>query len=305
MIEQHSLNFKSHWVSVNEPTPHEMNALVEKYGVTEELLRYAVDPYEKARVEVDMEAGVTLLIFDVVLPTHDVSEPETAPVGMMIARDNILTFTSEPTSFINKQLTGKIDKLRAAGKQVGNIDFIIQVLYDFTTAYFVPIRRSDGDMQRMQRNLQKNMDRNAITKLMEIETGLVYILSSAQGNISLLQEFKRRFKNTLTEDQLENLDDVIIEAQQGLEMAQMASTLAQRVSSAYNKVLDSRLNETMRFLTVYSIILSIPPIVSGFYGENVKLPLDDASWSWQFTIIITLVLIVLSIWFIFNKHFWK
>jgi magnesium transporter len=209
MIEQHSLNFKSHWVSVNEPTPHEMNALVEKYGVTEELLRYAVDPYEKARVEVDMEAGVTLLIFDVVLPTHDVSEPETAPVGMMIARDNILTFTSEPTSFINKQLTGKIDKLRAAGKQVGNIDFIIQVLYDFTTAYFVPIRRSDGDRQRMQRNLQKNMDRNAITKLMEIETGLVYILSSAQGNISLLQEFKRRFKNTLTEDQLENLDDVI------------------------------------------------------------------------------------------------
>ncbi|MCH3904758.1 MAG: magnesium transporter CorA family protein [Lactobacillus sp.] len=305
MIEQHSLNFKSHWVSVNEPTPHEMNALVEKYGVTEELLRYAVDPYEKARVEVDMEAGVTLLIFDVVLPTHDVSEPETAPVGMMIARDNILTFTSEPTSFINKQLTGKIDKLRAAGKQVGNIDFIIQVLYDFTTAYFVPIRRSDGDRQRMQRNLQKNMDRNAITKLMEIETGLVYILSSAQGNISLLQEFKRRFKNTLTEDQLENLDDVIIEAQQGLEMAQMASTLAQRVSSAYNKVLDSRLNETMRFLTVYSIILSIPPIVSGFYGENVKLPLADASWSWQFTIIITLVLIVLSIWFIFNKHFWK
>jgi magnesium transporter len=85
----------------------------------------------------------------------------------------------------------------------------------------------------------------------------------------------------------------------------MASTLAQRVSSAYNTVLDSRLNETMRFLTVYSIILSIPPIVSGFYGENVKLPLADASWSWQFTIIITLVLIVLSIWFIFNKHFWK
>jgi magnesium transporter len=305
MIEQHSLNFKSHWVSVNEPTPHEMNALVEKYGVTEELLRYAIDPYEKARVEVDMEAGVTLLIFDVVLPTHDVSEPETAPVGMMIARDNILTFTSEPTSFINQQLTTKIDKLHAAHKQVGNIDFIIQVLYDFTTAYFVPIRRSDGDRQRMQRNLQKNMDRAAITKLMEIETGLVYILSSAQGNISLLQEFKRRFKNTLTEDQLENLDDVIIEAQQGLEMAQMASTLAQRFSSAYNKVLDSRLNETMRFLTVYSIILAIPPIVSGFYGENVKLPLADSSWSWQFTIIITLVLIVLSIWFIFNKHFWK
>lgn len=88
-------------------------------------------------------------------------------------------------------------------------------------------------------------------------------------------------------------------------MAQMASTLSQRVSSASSKVLDSRLNETMRFLTVYSIVLAIPPIVSGFYGENVKLPGADLDWAWQLTIMITLIMIVLSIWFIFNKHFWK
>lgn len=305
MIAQHSLNFKSHWISVDQPSQKEMEALVTTYGVTEELLRYAIDPYEKARVEIDHDAGVTLLIFDVVLPTHSASEPETAPIGLMIARDNILTFTNQQTSFINQKLTAKIANLKASQQELGNIDFIISILYDFTTAYFAPIRRSDGVRQRMQRNLQKNMDRAAITKLMEIETGLVYILSSAQGNIALLQEFKRRFKNTLTADQLENLDDVIIEAQQGLEMAQMASSLAQRVSSAYSKVLDSRLNETMRFLTVYSIILAIPPIVSGFYGENVHLPMADSSWSWQFTIILTLVMIVLSIWFIFNKHFWK
>lgn len=149
------------------------------------------------------------------------------------------------------------------------------------------------------------MDRSAITSLMEIETGSVYILSSITGNISLLQEFKHRLRNLLNDDQLESLDDVIVEAQQGLEMAQMASTLSQRVSSASSKVLDSRLNETMRFLTVYSIVLAIPPIVSGFYGENVKLPGADLDWAWQLTIMITLIMIVLSIWFIFNKHFWK
>lgn len=149
------------------------------------------------------------------------------------------------------------------------------------------------------------MDRSAITSLMEIETGSVYILSSITGNISLLQEFKHRLRNLLNDDQLESLDDVIVEAQQGLEMAQMASTLSQRVSSASSKVLDSRLNETMRFLTVYSIVLAIPPIVSGFYGENVNLPGADLDWAWQLTIMITLIMIVLSIWFIFNKHFWK
>lgn len=60
------------------------------------------------------------------------------------------------------------------------------------------------------------MDRSAITSLMEIETGSVYILSSITGNISLLQEFKHRLRNLLNDDQLESLDDVIVEAQQGL-----------------------------------------------------------------------------------------
>ena len=305
MIQRTSLNDQSHWLSVTQPTKEDMATLVHNYGVTRELLRYALDPYEKARVEIDSDAKVTLFIFDVVLPSHNVSEAETAPIGLMVARKNLLTFTTDKTDFVNDELSARLARLKAAGKKVDCLDFVIGIMYDFTTAYFTPIRHADGERQRLQRNLQKNMDRSAITSLMEIETGLVYILSSITGNISLLQEFKHRLRTILKDDQLESLDDVIVEAQQGLEMAQMASTLSQRVSSAYSKVLDSRLNETMRFLTVYSIILAIPPIVSGFYGENVKLPGADLDWAWQLTIIITLIMIVLSIWFIFNKHFWK
>ena len=89
-------------------------------------------------------------------------------------------------------------------------------------------------------------------------------------------------------------------------MAQMTSDVTGRVSDAYSKVLDSNLNQTMKFLTVYSIILSIPPIVSGFYGENVKfLPFADNDFAWQITIIITLIMVAISIWLIFNKRWWR
>ena len=88
--------------------------------------------------------------------------------------------------------------------------------------------------------------------------------------------------------------------QQGLEMAQMTSDVSARVSDAYSKVLDSNLNQTMKFLTIYSIVLAIPPIVSGFYGENVA----QSEWAWQITIAITLIMILLSIWFLFNRHWW-
>ncbi len=305
MIKTNQLTPTNYWISVTAPTAHERSLLSQRYHVAPSLLDYALDPYEKARIEKDETAGITLFIFDIVLPQHKLSEPDTTPVGLMLTPSHLITFTTDTTDFANVLIARQIEKMVATRQGHDNLDLLIRIMYKFTTAYFDPIRQADIERMRIQRNLQQTMNRSAISSLMTIETGLVYILSSLQGNIALLQEFDRRYQKKMTEAQSEALDDVLVEAQQGLEMAQMASTLTQRVSDAYSKVLDSNLNQTMKFLTVYSIILAIPPIVSGFYGENVKLPLADTDWAWQLTIVITLIMILISIWFILNKHWWR
>lgn len=305
MLSAELINEQSYWISVFEPLPHEREDLINKYEVTKELLDYAIDPYEKARVEVDRDAGVTLLIFDVYVPTHEVSAPQTAPIGIMLTANNVLTFTNAQTNFVNGILAKQLKTMKKRGPVNDRFDFILPTLYKLSTSYFGPIRRADQQRQQIQRNLQNHTERKAITEFMEIETGLVYILTSLKGNVSLLEEFKRRFGSRMSHRQLNNLDDIIIEAQQGLEMAQMTSDVSARVSDAYSKVLDSNLNQTMKFLTIYSIVLAIPPIVSGFYGENVRsLPFAQSEWAWQITIAITLIMILLSIWFLFNRHWW-
>ena len=301
MLSAELINEQSYWISVFEPLPHEREDLINKYEVTKELLDYAIDPYEKARVEVDRDAGVTLLIFDVYVPTHEVSAPQTAPIGIMLTANNVLTFTNAQTNFVNGILAKQLKAMKKHGPVNDRFDFILPTLYKLSTSYFGPIRRADQQRQQIQRNLQNHTERKAITEFMEIETGLVYILTSLKGNVSLLEEFKRRFGSRMSHRQLNDLDDIIIEAQQGLEMAQMTSDVSARVSDAYSKVLDSNLNQTMKFLTIYSIVLAIPPIVSGFYGENVRsLPFAQSEWAWQITIAITLIMILLSIWFLFN-----
>ena len=174
-----------------------------------------------------------------------------------------------------------------------------------STDYFGPLRRVDQKRQQIQRSLQGRTGRKAITEFMEIETGLVYMLTSLKGNVSLLEEFERRMNPIMSTRQRNDLDDVIVEAQQGLEMAQMTSDVSARVSNAYSKVLDSDLNQTMKFLTIYSILLSIPTIVAGFYGENVALPLANKSYSWIITIVIAILLMILCAVFLIRKDWWK
>lgn len=304
MLSAEKINNRSQWISVFEPLPDEREALVNKYEVTDELLGYAIDPYEKARVEVDQTAGIILLIFDVYVPTHTVSAAQTAPVGFMLTANNIITFTNAQTNFVNGMMVDQLAALKERGPINDRIDLVLPVLYQLSTAYFGPIRKADQQRQQIQENLEIHTERKAITEFMEIETGLVYILTSLKGNVSLLQEMKRRLKN-LSQKQKNDLDDVIIEAQQGLEMAQMTSDVSERVSNAYSKVLDSNLNQTMKLLTIISVVLTIPTIVSGFYGENVKLPLANLAYSWQITLLIMLILSLITLILITNRHFWK
>ncbi len=305
MMSKQRINAHSWWISVFEPLPHERRDLIQKYEVTQELLDYAIDPYEKARVEVDPDAGVTLLIFDVYVPTHAVTAPQTAPIGLMITANNLITFTNAKTNFVNGIIANQLKQLGHHDSVVEKLSLVMAVLYRLSTEYFGPLRRVDQQRQMIQRNIQHRIRRKAIGEFMEIETGLVYILTSLKGNVSLLEEFKRRMSNKMSSRQQNDLDDVIVEAQQGLEMAQMTSDVSARVSNAYSKVLDSDLNQTMKYLTIYSIVLSIPTIVSGFYGENVKLPVANDWWSWIFTLIVTILLMLLCAIFMMTRKWWK
>lgn len=69
------------------------------------------------------------------------------------------------------------------------------------------------------------------------------------------------------------MDDALIEARQAVEMTNLASQILDQLSGTYNNLLNNNLNDTMKFLTVWSLILTVPTIVTGFFGMNLQLPL--------------------------------
>ena len=77
--------------------------------------------------------------------------------------------------------------------------------------------------------------------------------------------------------------------------------MVERLSNTYNNILNNSLNDTMRFLTVWSLILAVPPIISGFYGMNMHLPLAVGTWAWVGTLVMTAVLIFAVVWLVYKR----
>jgi Mg2+ and Co2+ transporter CorA len=73
-------------------------------------------------------------------------------------------------------------------------------------------------------------------------------------------------------------------------MAELSSHTLDHLSQTYDSILNNNLNDVMKFMTVWSLLLTVPTIVTGFYGMNVPLPAQHSPWGWIITIGITLAL---------------
>ncbi|USS88315.1 magnesium transporter CorA family protein [Fructilactobacillus hinvesii] len=294
MIKTDKINQNIEWVQVTDCLPVEKKTLKQEYHLTTEMLYYALDHHERPRLEYYDDEQILLIIFDVAEPTRFNGDIAAEPIGLIIHGNTLFTFTANQTNFVNPLIRSIVDKLPQLQRDNATpLDIVLKTMYQLAIQYFDYINHINSIRTSIQRNLRGRTNKAAINQLLNLQTDLVYFLTSLSANNDMLTMFKRKLGKTLSDNDNDALDDVIVEIQQGLSMAQMANQAAQQVAGAYSNLLDSNLNSTMKFLTVFSIVLTVPNIVFGFYGENVKLPFMDHPFAWQITILITAILVVI------------
>ena len=148
--------------------------------------------------------------------------------------------------------------------------------------------------------MSDDIDNKDLVELSNIEKSLVYLSSSIQTDLMMLHSLDHS-KLSFTKTAHERLDDVLIESNQAAEMIQISQQVTKTLSATSNNMMNNNLNDTMKFLTVWSLVLTIPTILTGFYGMNVDLPVIHSPFDW---VIITVLMIVLMVWLVvlMRKH---
>ena len=96
------------------------------------------------------------------------------------------------------------------------------------------------------------------------------------------------------------LEDAIIENRQALEMVQMYSNILSGMMDAFTSVISNNLNQVMKFLASITILISIPTMISSFWGMNVSVPYLGQETGFWAVIVLSMLLTALT-WFILWK----
>jgi magnesium transporter len=285
-------NYK--WYDISNLSETDSNQLQDDFNFTPDMISYISDRHERPHYDYDTYTHINLLVYDVpIWPTQVIKHFTAHPVTFLISGKNIFTFHTESTGYVFDQFNDLMMRRELAKAQ--DVTELLMKFLLFSSQYFQrAVTQLDDERNRLDKKLSGDINNRDLVELSNIEKSLVYLSSSIQTNLMMLHSLKMS-ELDFTKRACERLDDVLIESNQAAEMVKISQQVTKTLSATSNNMMNNNLNDTMKFLTVWSLVLTIPTILTGFYGMNVSLPVGHSSSDW---IIIMILAIILMVWLV-------
>lgn len=290
------------WVMTMVEEASDRDELQVKYGLTDEILTYITDENERSHYDRDEFLNSQLFVLHVPVVVDQVSQRYiTRPVTFLLKGNAVFSITTKNTHWVNTLLSERL-KIN----QIYDTNELLLVgMFILFDQFIGPIRKINAEQNRLDKQLNKSPDNKDLIALSNLQQSLAYFVSATRNNAMMAVNLSNTpFGRQLSDSNQERLDDAVIEARQTSEMTAIEADVVDRISRTFNNVLNNNLNDTMKFLTIWSLVLTIPTIVTGFYGMNVKLPFANDAISWVFTVLLMLGVMGLVAMMLRHRHFW-
>ena len=279
------------WIDLSEPSQAEIEQVVKATHVDRDLIDKMLDSEELPRIEGDKNA--TLVVIDAPVFVSQEDKYVTYPLGIIITENNyVITVAPKNIPILNQFHQGEIKDFRTAKKS----RFLIQILSATATAYLKALNEIYRDIDTKEDTLKKSTKNEDLIDLLGTQKTLVYFIASLTENDKVLERLNNGSPVQLYEGDDDLIKDTIIENRQAIDMATLYRKILSSITDTYANVISNNLNYTMRFLAGITIALSIPTMISSFFGMNVwfgSVGTSHTSW-WVLAVISALLTIAVA-----------
>ncbi len=277
------------------PSPAELDALAEDYGLDRDNLDDAIDIYEAPRIEV--EDGAVYIFTRYCYPEG--KEIATEPLLIVYTTDYVFTVARLQTDILGRLLRDQLEFVTTQKTKL-----LLHILSEINLSYGRQITKVSKRILQLRGHMrQSHINTREFVGIIELEEDLNEFLSALQPQALLFTSLLGGRYLRLYEEDREIIED--IERSTSEIITQMQGRLRTLVNmrQAYDAIATTNLNNTFKRLTSIAIFLTIPTIVGGLWGMNVGLPFEHAKGAFAAVIALIVVLEAGTIWW-FNRKQW-
>ncbi len=284
---------KNTWINLSNPTNDEVENIINKFGLPEDFITDSIDIDEKSRV--DSEDGNILVVLRI--PTPDINEVEipfnTSSFGIILLKDYCITVYKNSRFNILSDLFNK--RIKNAEILEDRIKFLLKIFHKSSVLYLKYLKEINFAITKVEKEFNKNANNESLTKLLNLEKSLIYFKTGLKSNEVVMNKFKRyKFvqKDEINDDLL---DEALIENSQAIELSNIYSKVLDDMKNYFFSIISNNLNKRVTGLTIITAALTIPMVLTGFYGMNIRTPFQNNPQTYIFVLGVSILSILIPL----------
>jgi len=271
------------WVYVENPTEEEISELSKKHRLDRSLIDDALDENEMPRLE---RSGGKSYLYTRFAYTTDDLEVSTDPVLFVLGGKDLIT--------VSRRRLSRLDNVISRNPDVDTrkpTKLFLQIMEQIDDQFEVYLNGISRQVKTVRSKLRiEEVTNQDFITFVEIEDELNEFLSALTPTNAILKRLilDKNFK--LTKDEEELVEDLLLNNDQSIAGSKSGMKSIVSIREAYSTIMSNNLNRVIRILTVATVILAVPTLVSSLYGMNVDLPFERSPMAFGVVLMVSLIL---------------
>lgn len=248
----------------NEPTSEDLREMQEKYGIDNHNLMSALDPDELSRLEFEENHAAIIFKKPKSYCADDNFLLKVSSCGIFIFKDFLVVVLSDDCPLFEGRVPFQVRNLQ---------DVILRLIYQAILHFEGHLKAISMLSDSIEKRISKSLENRYLLNMFTLEKSLVYILNSIGTNAGLFERMKTAAPRlSMTEDQLEVLDDITIENKQCFKRAEIYSAVISGMMDARASLVNNNLNHLIKKFTIITIAIMLATFVVSLFSMNVAMP---------------------------------
>lgn len=295
VFEATDTKMKDIWITATAPNAEECTQLTDEFLLDHKTVRDVGDIHELPRYE--HKKGIHYVFLRTATRTQH-GKVVTTPLLAVATKDAFLTIAPKETPVIAGALAYAEDyEIPVADRQ----RLLMATTAAVINQYQELISQTGERILDIKRRLEHHeVDNKDFIRFITIEDNLNEYRSCLRETETLCERLLENDKWQFSGEALEDLDDIRLHIRQLISEVRRHAQTITSIRNAYGTISNNTLNQRMKTLTVFTVLITIPNVFFGMYGMNVALPFQHELWAYAAVASFSL-LVILSVYIIAKR----
>lgn len=274
------------WVDGSNLNDQEINELIQAYELDANIVYDVRDRGELPRVEF---SGTEAYVF-LRLPRMAKSGHVTALPLLCILKDKTFITMSTGDTLAPQSVALSTIPITTEHTESLLLGVVAGVIAQYEDLMGHTARSITDTASRLKTHEVTNHD---FIHFVTVEDNLNTYRMNLDSTIALVRRVRENKHDTLEDESLEALDDIALHIQQLLVSVDSHAQSVNSIRNAYSTIANNTLNQRMKTLTVFTVLITLPNVFYGMYGMNLVLPFAEEPWAYGAVVGFTVLLILI------------